>query len=88
MKQIISAFFLSLLLIMSGCNNSSVPPKISKEEAKSVVLLQHGKVKIISVSHQDNEYIVKWEDKANCSSGTDYVDDDNGEITKAEMKMC
>lgn len=91
MKRIVLAYSLLLILVMSGCNNFS-EPKISEEEAKSIVLKDQtkhiGKVEIISVSHKGNEYIVKWENKENCENGIDYVDDQNGEITKGERTIC
>jgi len=91
MKKIVLAFSISFILVMSGCNNFS-KPKISEEEAKSIVLKDHtkhiGKVEIISVSHKGNDYIVKWENKENCENGTDYVYDQNGEITKGESTIC
>lgn len=91
MKKIVLAFSLLLILVMSGCNTFS-EPTISEEEAKSIVLKEHtkyiGKVEIISVSHKRKEYIVKWENKENCENGTDYINDQNGEITKGESTIC
>lgn len=91
MKRLILAFSLSLIFGMSGCNNFS-EPKISEEEANSIVLKEHtkniGKVEVISISHKGNEYIVKWENKENCENGTDFVDDQDGTITKGETTIC
>lgn len=88
MKRII---LVCSLLFMPGCNNFS-EPEISEDEAQSIVLKQHtkhiGKVVIISVSHKGNEYLVQWENKENCESGTDYVNDQTGEITKGEVSIC
>ncbi|MGG3913349.1 hypothetical protein [Rossellomorea vietnamensis] len=88
MKRIVIA---CSLLFMIGCSNFSTP-KISEDEARSIVLKEHtkhiGKVKIISVSHKGNEYLVKWENKENCENGTDYVHDQTGEITKGEVSIC
>ena len=76
---------------MTGCNNFTTP-KISEDEVKSIVLKQHnkhiGKVEIISVSHKGNEYLFEWENKENCENGTDYVNDQNGEISKGETTIC
>lgn len=91
MKRIVIAFSLLLILVMSGCNNLS-EPKISEEEAKSIVIKDHtkhiGKVEIISISHKGKEYIVKWKNKENCENGTDYVNDQNGEITNGVATIC
>lgn len=78
-------------MVMCGCNQKSMP-KISEEQAKSVVLKSQakniGKVEIKSVSHKGNEYIVKWENKDNCENGTDYINDENGKIINAETSIC
>ncbi|MGN7400094.1 hypothetical protein ACTHO0_09575 [Cytobacillus praedii] len=91
MKRIVFSFSLSLILVISRCNNFS-EPKISEEEAKSIVLKEHtkniGKVEVISVRHKGNEYIVKWENKENCENGTDFIDDKDGTITKGETTIC
>ena len=91
MKRVFLLTALVLILGMSGCNNFS-DPKITKEDVKTIVLKEHnnhiGKVEIISVSHKGKEYIVKWENKENCENGTDYVNDQNGEITKGEATIC
>ncbi|MGG0658539.1 PepSY domain-containing protein [Rummeliibacillus pycnus] len=91
MKRIVLIFSILSFLVIGSCNNIS-EPKISEEQAKSIVLKNHikniGEVKIISVSLKGNEYIVKWEYKENCENGTDYVDIGNGEITKSETSIC
>lgn len=78
------------LFIVTACDNSE--PIISEEKAKSIVLEHHtgnnGEVKIISVSHENNEYIVKWEITENCESGTDIVNDKNGEIKRGQTSIC
>lgn len=90
-KRIILAISLLLILVMSGCNNFS-EPKISEEEAKSIVIKDNtkliGKVEIISVSHEGKKYTVKWNNKENCENGTDYVNDQNGEITNGLRTIC
>lgn len=79
-----------ILFIVTACDNSE--PFISEERAKSIVLEEHagnkGEVKIISVSHENNEYTVKWEIAENCESGTDIVDDENGEIKRGQTSIC
>ncbi|MFJ7183884.1 hypothetical protein [Lysinibacillus xylanilyticus] len=84
MRKIITTLCISLIMVMSGCNHKSMP-KISEEQAKSIVLKSHakniGKVEIRSVYHKGNEYIVKWENKDNCENGTDYINEENGETS-------
>lgn len=91
MKRVFLAIALSIMLITSGCSNSS-EPKLSEEEIISIVLKNHtshiGKVKILSIAHNGNEYIVEWEIKENCEYGTDYINDQNGEIKKGETTIC
>ncbi|EIT84470.1 hypothetical protein A374_15132 [Fictibacillus macauensis ZFHKF-1] len=91
MKRTVLVFSLLLLMITSGCNNFS-KPKISEDQARSIVLKEHtkhiGKVRIISVSHKGEKYSLKWENKEKCEHGTDYVNDQNGEITKRESSIC
>ncbi|MFJ6266661.1 hypothetical protein [Lysinibacillus xylanilyticus] len=91
MRKIVTILCISLIMIMSGCNHKSMP-KISEEQAKSIVLKSHakniGKVEIKSVSHKGNEYIVKWENKDNCENGTDYINDENGKIITGETSIC
>ncbi|SDQ06460.1 hypothetical protein [Virgibacillus salinus] len=81
-----------ILFIVSACENKSVSPKITEEEAESIVMERHsggmGEVIIKSVSHSSGEYIVEWEIDADCEFGTDYVDDQSGEIEKAEETNC
>ncbi|MGJ9458498.1 hypothetical protein [Oceanobacillus sp. CF4.6] len=80
-----------ILFIVIGCENSA-SPKITEEEAESIVMERHsggiGEVKIKSVSHSSGEYIVEWEIDADCEFGTDYVNDQSGEIEKAEQTNC
>ncbi|MEK5056837.1 hypothetical protein BK126_25230 [Paenibacillus sp. FSL H7-0326] len=90
-KRIFLAFSLFLILVMSACNNFS-EPKISEEEAKSIVIKENtkliGKVEIISINHKGNKYTIKWNNKENCENGTDYVNDQNGEITTGLRTIC
>lgn len=79
-----------LLFSTSGCEN--VDPKITEEQAKSIVIENHtdnqGKVEIISVTYKKNEYIIVWEKIANCENGIDYIDDQSGEVKRAETTIC
>ena len=78
------------LFIVTACNNSE--PIISEEQAKSIVLDYHtgnnGEVKIISVNYENDGFIVKWEIEENCESGTDIVNDKNGEIKSGQTSIC
>jgi uncharacterized membrane protein YkoI len=82
--------FAILIFVVSGCLNPK--PKISEDQARTIVIKQHsgniGKVEIISVNHENGEYKIKWDNKENCESGTDYLDDENGEIKKGEASKC
>lgn len=84
--------FVFILFIVNGCENRSKIPKISEEEAESIVMERHsggiGEVKIKSVSNVSGEYIVEWEIDANCGFGTDYIDDQSGKIVKGEETNC
>ncbi|MGP4107773.1 hypothetical protein [Virgibacillus sp. L01] len=81
-----------IMFIVSACENNSASPKITEEEAETIVMERHsggiGEVKIKSVSHSSGEYIVEWEIDADCEFGTDYVDDQGGKIEKAEETNC
>ena len=89
MKKV-AILLLFVVLLMTAC--SQTESNISEDQAKSIVVDDHkgnnGEVKIISVSHKNNEYIIKWEIKENCESGTDYVNDDNGKIHNSEGSIC
>lgn len=91
MKRLFLVFSLIFIFVVIGCSNIS-EPKISEDEVKSIVLKEHtgdiGNVKVISVTHKGNEYIVKWENQDNCESGTDYINDQNGKIKKGETTIC
>ena len=82
--------FVLVLFIASGCNDAT--PKITEEQAKSIVIEQHtntiGEVEIISVTHKNNEYIIEWENKENCENGIDSVDDQDGEVEMVEASIC
>jgi uncharacterized membrane protein YkoI len=93
MKKITIILVLLFAFLLSGCTSiNSNTPEITKEEAKQIVVERHtgniGEVKIKSVSHKNGEYIIEWENKENCESGTDYIDDENGEIKRGKNKIC
>jgi uncharacterized membrane protein YkoI len=75
--------------ILYGCN---LNPKITEEQAKSIVIEYHnkniGEVKIISVTHKNSKYIVEWENKENCENGIDKIDDQNGDIIMGKASIC
>ncbi|WNB92990.1 PepSY domain-containing protein [Bacillus sp. NEB1478] len=81
---------LLLIFAASGCDLSK--SKISEEQARAIVVKHHynniGKIKIISVNHENGEYQIKWDNKENCESGTYYVDDKSGKIIKGEASIC
>ncbi|HAQ08407.1 MAG TPA: hypothetical protein DCR24_13145 [Bacillus bacterium] len=82
--------FLLFLFLASGCDNAT--PKITEEQAKSIVIEQHtntiGEVEIKSVTHKNNEYIIEWENKENCENGIDSVNDQDGEVEMVEASIC
>lgn len=81
-----------LILILSSGGYYFSKPKVSEEQAKNIVVKYHsrnmGKVKVTSISHRDNRYVIKWANKGNCESGTDYINDENGEIEKGQVSIC
>lgn len=89
-KKFVVGLIAVSLFIVTACDNSE--PIFSVGKAKSIVLERHtgnnGAVKIISVSHENNEYIVKWEISENCESGIDIVNDKNGEIKRGQTSIC
>jgi major membrane immunogen (membrane-anchored lipoprotein) len=88
-KSLIVVFFLSSMVLSTGCNSS----KITEEQAITTVKSTidddvHGKIKIISVTHKNGKYVVKWERKSNCDSGTVYVNDISGKLTTGTYRVC
>lgn len=87
-KPTFMVMILFILLISASCES----PKISEDEAVSIVLESHSRgseeVKIKAVSHRFGEYKVEWEIDANCEFGIDYIDDQSGEIIKGEETNC
>lgn len=90
--KIISSIILFILILITanGCEGSD--PKITEEQAKSIVIEHHtndiGKVEIVSVAHENNKYVIEWENKENCENGIDNVNDQNGEIKMVEASIC
>ena len=78
-----------MCILISSCNNS-----ITENQAISIVKKQreqnssHGKINIISVTHSDDYFIVNWERKSNCESGTDHISEMSGEITSGIHTIC
>ncbi|MGP4063977.1 hypothetical protein ACTWPF_03580 [Oceanobacillus sp. M65] len=77
-----------ILLIFTSCES----PKISEDEAVSIVLESHSRgseeAEIKAVSHRFGEYKVEWEIDAACEFGTDYIDDQSGKMVKGEETNC
>ncbi|WP_404331985.1 hypothetical protein [Mesobacillus maritimus] len=82
--------FILLLLISTSCGSTS--PKITEEQAKSIVIEHHtdsiGEVEIISITHKNNKYRIEWENKENCENGIDMINDENGDIEMVEASIC
>ncbi|MEI7027781.1 hypothetical protein [Paenibacillus sp. y28] len=84
---------LALMLLASGITGCS-KPKITEEQAKAVVSEQHfrnsafGPITIVSITHSNEGYAVKWERPNNCEAGTSYVDDKEGKVLRAEVSIC
>lgn len=80
-----------MILLVSGCTKETTP-KISEEEAKTIVIQEHtkqiGQVDIVSITHKGRDYTVQWENKQNCENGTDYINDHNGTIKKGVTSIC
>jgi len=78
------------VLVLSGCFYGEA--KITETQAVEIVLDDHegpiGKVQLVSVEHTKGRYVVEWENKANCASGKDFVNDQSGEIEMGEMTIC
>jgi hypothetical protein len=89
LKMLVGILAVSLLL-NTACGQSE--PIISEEKAKSIVIERNsgtnGDVKVLSISHKNNEYTVKWEIAENCESGIDVLDDETGEVKRGENTIC
>lgn len=72
---------------LTGCQE-----ELTQEEVRSLIIENHskgiGEVKITSIDHKRNEYIIKWKNEDNCESGIDYVHALTGEIKKGERTIC
>lgn len=90
MKNLVSAMFVSLIVIVSGCNHPEL--NVSEDQAKSSVIDLRtgniGKVEILSIELKSNNYLVEWENKENCEHGVDSVDAENGEIEMITAAIC
>jgi hypothetical protein len=89
MKKIILIFASIFFCIVSGCQG--IEFVVTEEQAKSIVVEHHtkhiGEVKILSVTTEFNKYIITWENKDNCESGTDSVNK-KGEIKNLGTSIC
>lgn len=90
MGKLVSAVFVSLIVLVSGCNHADL--NVSEEQAKSSVVehrTRHiGTVEILSIELKRNNYIVEWENEGNCEHGVDSVDGENGEIELISAEIC
>ncbi|WP_033542754.1 hypothetical protein [Planococcus sp. CAU13] len=90
MKKMALTIFVLLAFVVSGCSNDDL--KVSEEQAKSIVIEHHagniGKVEILSIELEKNDYIIEWENEGNCEQGTDSVDGENGEVEMIEATIC
>ncbi|MGD6833962.1 hypothetical protein ACQCT5_17460 [Sutcliffiella halmapala] len=89
-----TVFMLFLLLILAACGISE--SKITQVEAESLVL-QHitedlnkekSEINIKSVSKGWGKYIIEWEVDEHCEFGTVQVDNQSGDLLKAEESNC
>lgn len=88
-NSLIGVFFLSSMVLSTGCNSSKITEKQAITTVKSTMEDDvHGKIKIISVTHKNGNYVVKWERKSNCDSGTDYINDRSGKLTTGMYRIC
>lgn len=92
MRKLGSVLMVVLLLLQFGSGCEQRNPEITKEQAKTKVIEHHkiknGMIKIRSITHKNNEYIIEWENKDNCEHGIDKVDDQNGKIKMVEASIC
>ncbi|SHG45738.1 hypothetical protein [Ornithinibacillus halophilus] len=85
-----------ILLIASACDEKSASPKITEDEAETIVLehltgdfnRDENEITIQSVSNSSGKYIVEWEVDKDCEYGTVQVDDQSGEIIEAMETNC
>jgi hypothetical protein len=88
-ESLIGVFLLSSMILSTGCNSSNITKEQAITTVKSTVENDDfGKIKIISVTHKKGNYIVKWERKSNCESGTDYISDRSGKLTHGMYRIC
>ncbi|WP_146813071.1 hypothetical protein [Halobacillus faecis] len=89
MNKTFSILFLPLSFVFISCSTNE--SGISEKEAKAIVVEHHtsefGEVEVTSVTTKFNKFIVEWENKGNCESGTDTVNG-NGEVKTREVTIC
>ncbi|MBB5181118.1 putative membrane protein YkoI [Planomicrobium koreense] len=89
MKKLVSAIFVSLIVIASGCNHEVT---VSEEQAKSSVIeLRNGnigKVEILSTELKRGNYLIEWKNEENCEHGVDSVNAETGEIEMITAAIC
>lgn len=90
MRKLVSAVFVSLIVLVSGCNHADLT--VSEDQAKSRVIELRsghiGNIEILSIKLKRNNYIVEWENERNCEHGVDSVDGKNGEIELISAEIC
>lgn len=90
MKKLVSAMYVSLIVLVSGCNHAEL--NVSEEQAKTRVLdLRYGhigKVETLSIELKRNNYLVEWENEENCEHGVDSVDAETGEVEMITASIC
>lgn len=89
MKKTLLALVLGAV-ILTACTHPD--PQITEEQVKEIIMKMHAattdEVKIISVTHKRGKYIVEWENKENCESGTDHINDQDGSTIRGEVTFC
>ncbi|MDN3451785.1 hypothetical protein QMA09_16465 [Planococcus sp. APC 3906] len=90
MRKLVSAGFVSLIVLVSGCNHADL--NVSEDQAKSKVIELRsghiGNVEILSIELKRKNYIVEWENEENCEHGVDSVDGENVEIELISAEIC
>ena len=90
MKTSSLSIILICLFLLSSCSPND--PTLTENEAATLVEQHHtnsiGTVDILSVSYENGQYIVEWENKKNCEWGIDYVDGQNSSIKIGEATIC
>ncbi|WP_461611819.1 hypothetical protein [Cytobacillus kochii] len=91
MKKTSRLLLFLLLLFLSSCSTAP-EPKISEQQAKSIVIEKNtrtiGNVTIVSIEQKGNNYIIKWENPENCESGVEHMNHQSGKIITSEVTIC